>query len=99
MKENNIFPNDTIHEIIYIVISSVLFVSCATGLIKFSSTTDMYGAVLAIAGTLHLLASNMVSYLYNVQKEFLPISPGFSPAGVKVLGIALILVGVLRYFT
>ena len=52
----------------------------------------------ATFGLLHILASNILSFLYNLNRYIIPFSPLVTPKRLKILGGIIVAGSVILYF-
>ena len=53
---------------------------------------------LMIFGSIHMLFSNSLSFLYNKQKKIIPFSPVVTPKFLRTLGVVLLGAGIGLFF-
>lgn len=59
-----------------------------------------FSIFLMIFGSIHILFSDALSFLYNLQKKIIPFAPAVTPSFLRLLGVVLFCggVGFLLYY-
>ncbi len=95
------FPQKGIIEFIYFPIAILIYLIYKTKKVVINDSLDGENEIyiiLSLVALLHILASNVLSYLYNLQYAILPFNfaPRATPKRLKIIGIIVMVICVLK---